>query len=289
MIIIRLFGGLGNQLFQYALGRRLSLLHKVALKLDISQIEKYKIRKYNLQAFNIIENFATEEDVIRIKGKGRVNFRRVIERVLPYYKRSYVDERYFHFDPNILRSRKNVYLNGFWQSEKYFKDIKLILRNEFTFRQDSNYQIEKMVNKIESLNAICLNVRRGDYVTNPGMNKFHGICPMEYYENAIQYIKTHVRNPHFFIFSDDIEWCRDNLRLTQPFTLVTHEYAGANFECYFKLITACKHFIIPNSTFGWWGAWLSQNHNKIVIAPKEWFNVNNIDTKDLIPEDWIRI
>jgi hypothetical protein len=288
MIITRLFGGLGNQLFQYALARRLSILHNVALKLDVSQIETYKIRKYSLNPFNIIEDFITEKDIARIKGRGLLSFRRLTEKILPYYKRSYVCERFFHFDPNILSSPKNVYLNGFWQSEKYFKDIEDVIRREFTIKikpDSNNKQITKL---IKSVNAVSLHVRRTDYISNAAMNQFHGTCDLVYYQRAVEIIAREVLSPHFFVFSDDILWAKNNLILEYPTVFISHNNNTKDFED-LRLITQCKHHIISNSSFSWWGAWLNEKHDKIVIAPKKWFNDESIDTRDLIPETWIRI
>lgn len=288
MIITRLFGGLGNQLFQYALGRQLSLLHNVPLKLDASQIETYKIRKYSLRPFNIIENFATENDIVQIKGKGRVNFRRVMERILPYYKRSYVHEQCFHFDSNILKSRINVYLEGFWQSECYFKDIADIIRGEFTIKIKPDTNNEKTAAFINSVNAVSLHIRRVDYVSNAAMNQFHGTCFPIYYQQAVEIIARQVVSPHFFVFSDDISWAKQNLSFKYPMVFISHNDSTKDFED-LRLMTQCNHHIIANSTFSWWGAWLNKKQDKIVIAPKKWFNDESINTKDLIPEDWIKI
>ena len=142
-----------------------------------------------------------------------------------------------------------------------------------------------MADKIESSMSICLNVRRGDFVTNP----HHGTCSLYYYSQAIEYIVDRVKDAYFYIFSDDIEWCKKNMQINYPFTMVTHDIAGEKFKYYLKLMVDCKHYIIPNSTFGWWAAWLNTNPDKIVIAPKQWFRKPEIDTSDVIPRGWLRI
>lgn len=288
MIIARLFGGLGNQLFQYALARRLSLLHNVSLKLDASQIETYKIRKYSLKPFNIIEDFATESDIVRITRKGSISFRGLTEKILPYYKRSCVREKFFHFDPNILKSRKNVYLQGYWQSERYFKDIEDIIRREFTIKIEPDVNNKRTIALINSVNAVSLHIRRGDYVSCAATNRFHGTCVFSYYQQAVEIIAQKVASPHFFVFSDDILWAKKNLVLEYPTLFISHNDNTKDFED-LRLVTQCNHHIIANSTFSWWGAWLNEKYDKIVVVPKKWFNDKSIDITDLIPEGWIKI
>ena len=288
MIIIRLIGGLGNQLFQYALARRLSLLHDVPLKLDISQFETYKLRRYSLNVFNIIEDYATEGDIVRIKEKGFASFRRLTEKLLPYYKRSYIHERSFHFDPNILKSSKDVYLEGYWQSERYFKYIEDIIRREFTVKIKPDAINERTTEHINIVNAVSLHIRRADYASNAAIYQFHGTCTLAYYQQAVEIISQKVSSPHFFVFSDDILWAKENLMLTYPTIFISHNNANKDFED-LRLMIQCKHHIIANSSFSLWGAWLNNNPDKIVIAPKKWFNDESIDTKDLFPEEWIRI
>lgn len=288
MIITRLFGGLGNQLFQYALARRLSLLHNVALKLDISQIETYKIRNYSLNVFNTIENFATESDVLRFKGGRLAQCRKLAEKILPYYKRSSLKEQFFQYDPNILRSSKNVYLQGFWQSENYFKDIEDIIRREFTIKIKPNSNNEKTTVLVKSVNAVSLHIRRADYAPSSFYHQFYGTCDLAYYRLAVDVVARKVASPHFFVFSDDIVWAKKNIILKYPTEYISHNCNTNDFED-LRLMSQCNHHIIANSTFSWWGAWLNKRPNKIVIAPKRWFKDESIDTKDLIPEDWIRI
>lgn len=292
MIIVGLLGGLGNQLFQYALARRLSILHNVPLKLDISQFETCKPRKYSLGAFNIIEDFATQDDIARIKGKGFANFRRLKDKFLPYYKRSYVCERSFCFDPNILKSPENVYLAGCWQSERYFKDIEDIIRCEFAVKIKPDANNERTTAIINSVNAVSLHIRRTDYASEAVTNRRHGTCALAYYQQAVEIISGKVSSPYFFVFCDDILWAKENLKLKYPTVFISHNDAAKDFED-LRLMTQCNHHIIANSTFSWWGAWLNRKYDKIVIVPKKWFkkwyNDENIDTKGLIPEGWIKI
>ena len=288
MIITRLLGGLGNQLFQYALARRLSFMHNVPLKLDISQFGLCKPRRYSLSAFNIIEDFATEEDIAQIKGNGRMNFRSLTERILSYYKRSHIYEQFFHYDSNILRSPKNVYLEGYWQSELYFKDIEDIIRREFRVKIKPDSDNEQTSVLIKNVNAVSLHIRRTDYVFDKAINQFHGTCDLAYYQQAVKIIAQKVSTPHFFIFSDDILWAKKNLILEYPTVFISHNDDTRDFED-LRLITLCRHHIMSNSTFSWWGAWLNEKNDKIVIVPKKWFNDKSIDTKDLILQEWMKI
>ena len=136
---------------------------------------------------------------------------------------------------------------------------------------------------------VCLNVRRGDFVSNPLMNVEHGVLGLDYYYGAINEIIQKEKDIHIYIFSDDIEWCSNNLKFDVPTTFVDHTYAGEKFSSYLLLMQTCRHFIIPNSTFGWWAAWLSNHSNKTVIAPKRWFNDASRNTKDILPNSWIKL
>lgn len=289
MIIVKLMGGMGNQAFQYAAGRRLAIKHKTILKLDLTFLldrtprKNFTYRDYDLSIFNIQENFATDIDLRIFNLKRKFNTSLKLNKNILF-----VEKTKFKFDPEILKCKKDTYLDGSWQSEKYFKDIEKVIRKDFTFKHDLDYESKKMAEKIKSINAICLNVRRGDYVSNPIASKTHGVCSLDYYHRGIEYIVDRISNPHFLIFSDDIGWCKNNFNIHYPFTIVTHKYAGKKFENYLKLMTLCKYYIIPNSTFGWWAAWLNTNPNKIVIAPKKWLNID-IETVDLLPDNWIKI
>jgi hypothetical protein len=269
MIIVRLIGGLGNQFFQYALGRHLAERHKTTLKVDISPFEEYKLHKYSLWAFNIQENFASAEDIKAVTSKK---------------------ERHFHFDSDVLELCDNVYLQGYWQSEQYFKDIPELICQEFSVKTTLAGRDKELARLIGSCEAVCVHIRRGDYVPKTYSDQIFDACELGYYLESIKTILSQVRDPHFFIFSDDPEWARDNLKLSYPTILVDHNNASKNYED-LRLMGLCKHNIIANSSFSWWGAWLNPNPHKKVCAPKMWFNnnVRNLDSKDIIPSSWIQI
>lgn len=297
MIIVKLMGGIGNQMFQYAAARRLAYVHGSPLKLDLSWFSDIVAvntsRGYALDIFAIQEEFAAREEVealtVRKQGFVECLIAKVIWRK-PVAVPSYIREKQFHFDPAILNLSNNVYLDGYWQSEKYFAEIEDIIRKEFTVKTDQAGQNRKLAELIASSDSVSLHIRRGDYVSNPRTNKYHGICDMDYYSRCLEQLTETVKNPHFFIFSDERDWVSDNLKLPCPTTLVDHNGANKGYED-LRLISQCKHHIIANSSFSWWGAWLSDNSGKIVVAPKKWFadEKRNNQTYDLIPEGWTRI
>ncbi len=293
MIIVKLMGGIGNQMFQYSAGRRLAHFHKTDLKLDVSwfnDIAKIDTsRKYELSAFNIREQFASSEEmasfaeVSLLKRLGRLN------RLLSAFsKRRYIRERHYHFDPAILHLPDNVYLDGYWQCERYFLDIKENIRNEFSFKVEPNAINRKVIEQIAGTQSVSIHVRRGDYVSNPITNDHHGTCSREYYQRAIEAITCRMKHPHYFVFSDEPDWVREHFTMIHPATFVNQNGADNAYED-MRLMSLCKHHIIANSSFSWWGAWLSDSKNKIIVAPAEWFRRKSVNTKDLLPEKWIKV
>jgi len=283
MIITKLNGGLGNQIFQYSLGRRLATKHQTTLKLDILNFEKDPLRSYCLENFNIQENFADKNEINKLEKRG---WQKIINNLLPYPRRSYIQEKKIFFDENILRTKDNVCLDGYWQSEKYFKDIENIIRAEITLKKELSDEARQIEKNILSTNSISLHIRHGDYL-NQKMSKIFEICGHDYYSKAIDKITETEKNPTFFIFSDDITWVKNNLSLPRPHTLINRDKKFNDCE-ELILMNRCKNNIIANSSFSWWGAWLNNNPDKIVIAPKKWFK-DARDIEDLIPSSWIKI
>ena len=292
MIITKLIGGLGNQLFQYAVARHLAEIHRAVLKIDISGFETYKLHKYSLWPFNIQENFASPEELtaLRVRKQGIVE--RVIRLVLPRPPKpapTYIREKkLFHFDPDILNLPDSVYLDGSWQSEKYFVDIEAVIRQEFTVRTPQRGKDKELAELIASCESVSLHIRRGDYVSNFHTAQILGTCDLDYYFRCVECLTQTVKHPHFFIFSDEPEWARDNLKLSYPTTPVAHNKADKNYED-LRLMSQCKHHIIANSSFSWWGAWLGQYPEKRVFAPRYWVKSNAYSVRDLIPDEWIRV
>lgn len=295
MIIVRLIGGLGNQMFQYAAGRSLAKHHNTELKLDITRFNKIKNitpRKYYLSHMRINEIFATDDDLnhvtkftFRIKKKFFFEIYRVFKWDPPIFVEK---EPYFQFYPDFFALTDNVYLEGYWQSERYFKPIENEIRSEFVLKEKPDLPNALMAEEILKSNAVSIHIRRGDYLSNPITFDYHGVCSLEYYYTAINLIAKKISDTHFYIFSDDPKWVQQNLKLNFPHTHVTHNQESKDYMDLW-LMSLCKHHIIANSSFSWWGAWLSNNKDKIVIAPKNWFNQPDIDTKDLIPDSWYQV
>jgi hypothetical protein len=187
----------------------------------------------------------------------------------------------------VLNAPGNVYLAGYWQSEKYFKEIEDIIRRDFCLKSEPGPENAAMADEIKGVPSVCVHVRRTDYVTDPRTNQHHGTCSPEYYRNAACLVGSQVSNPHFFVFSDEPDWARANLELPVPTTFVTHNGSEKGYED-LRLMALCQHYIIANSSFSWWGAWLG-NSGGIVVAPKRWFNTEGRDTRDLIPAGWARL
>lgn len=295
MIIVKLQGGLGNQMFQYAIGRRLALLHQVDLKLDLTELldrtakANFTFRDYELGVFQINSLIAEVEEVSLFNQNDIVS---KIKRLFIPIK--LVLEKSLNFEPMIQYSGDQVYLNGYWQSEKYFESIRTVLLSDFTLRQSfldkhtADEQIKTIKNHIETTPSVSVHFRRGDYITETITNSVHGTCTVDYYRNAINLILEKVESVHLFLFSDDPEWVLINQLFDDlPTTVVTT--SDKHLDMY--LMSLCQHNIIANSSFSWWGAWLNRNQEKIVIAPKMWFRKDDLNqqTQDLIPQNWIRL
>ena len=291
MVIVQLIGGLGNQMFQYAMAKRLAVLKDTLLKFDITLFKNYGDRQYDLGCFNIKENFASQEEICRLRGpyNKKIPWKtfKLINRAKPVHMRSYFKEKQFNFDPEVFKVSGDVYVEGYWQSEKYFKDIKHTIREDLQFKTEPDPANKEMADLILNLNSVSVHIRRGDYVSDPEVKKVHGTCSMDYYNNAVENMLEKIKNPHFFVFSDDPAWVLKNLKINHPITFI-NKNSGKAFED-LRLISYCRHHIIANSSFSWWGAWLSKNPHKIVIAPKKWFNDPCINTEDLVPESWNKL
>ncbi len=295
--IVKLMGGLGNQMFQYAFSKALQNKFKEPILLDLSWFEDVKKSKdtthrpYDLDVFNLDASFATPKQVKKCMNEKESKiakfFRKLRKRPNPQSNKV-VEKNAIEFDEQLLEYKKDAYYIGYYQSEKYFEDIRELLLKEFSPKEALDSKNQDMLDKINSHNSVSLHVRRGDYVTNPNANAFHGTCSLDYYKNAIEYISSKVKNPHFYLFSDDINWVIENLKIDYPFTIVDINNERAAYLD-MELMKHCKHNIIANSSFSWWGAWLNENPDKIVIAPQKWFNNPDTNTDDLLLEDWIKI
>ncbi len=288
MIIVKLIGGLGNQLFQYALAKKIALSNNEDVLLDITAFEKYKLHKYSLQFFNIDENFAKNEDIELFFPKNKNIFKRIRYKIKKIILKPQIIKETNSNNLVFNKISKYSYFDGYWQSEKYFHDIRKELLEDLSITIPLKGKNLNIANKIKSTNSISLHIRRADYVTNLKTFNIHGICDLEYYQSAINYMKSKVKNIVIFVFSDDIKWAKENLKTDLEIVFVDHNNADTNYED-LRLMSLCKHNIIANSSFSWWGAWLNQNPGKIVIAPKKWFATNKRDYSEIVPKTWIKI
>ena len=285
MIIARISGGLGNQMFQYAIAKSVAIKNNDVFKLDISFYPKQTLRKYELNLFNIEQNLASDDECNRLRGKDNFIFK--VLKKLGFEKRPksyYKEKEVAVFDDNVFNLKGDIYLDGYWQNENYFKVIKDEILKDFTLKQDISKEAKEYLKQIEHSNSVSLHIRRGDYVQNIDTNKTHGICDINYYKKAIKYISDNVSNPKFYIFSDDIAWCKENFEFLEN-KIFADQTKSALEDL--ELMKNCKHNIIANSTFSWWGAWLNENKEKIVIAPKIWWSAR--PDKTIVCDGWIKL
>ena len=311
MIIVKIIGGLGNQMYQYAMGRHLAELNSTILKLDATSFEAYRLHRYALCHFNIQEHFATVEEIYALKRKRWFRESETLASIkrklmiIPktsdkfYLNNTYVYVKPFFYDPDIINLRGHIYLEGSWQSYQYYQPIREILLREFTVKYPPNEQNKRITEQIRSTQSIGIHIRRGDKANDPTTNSVHGTCSKEYYNKAVECILQRVENPVFFVFSDDCGWAKKNLRIQAPLLFVDHNNASNCFED-LRLMSCCKHNIIANSSFSVWAAWLNMNEQKIVIGPSNHYSpawkrkleeaIPDPEKREhLMPETWIKL
>lgn len=292
MKIVRFWGGLGNQLFQYAFLKALEESNCL-VKGDISFYNKYvQHNGFELEKiFKIHIDKASLEECFRAGDKNELYYQhncwnRFIYKIFykyGLYNRSDIISAITFCDD--FKGDRNRYYKGYWSSEKYFKNISRKIRDFFVFPDldEKNLEVAK---QIKSNNSVSLHIRRGDYL-NSGNEFYQNCCTGEYYKNAVNFIESNFRNSYYYVFSNDIDWCRNNLNLVNACYIDWNK--GENSYRDMQLMSLCKHNIIANSTFSWWGAWLNDNPNKMVLVPAKWFDLPNCSVDDIYPEDWIRI
>lgn len=288
---MQIVGGLGNQMFQYALGKRLALDKNVPLKLDLSWYEEHPERPYRLNQFKIHASQASHQEIIDLTRLQTTDIYsriyRFYQRRLPYYYRNVIIEEKTGYDSNILQVPINAYLSGYWQNPRYFETIQSVLMEEFEpIENVEETPICHLLDKMKNSNSISLHIRRGDYVKDERNLSFHGTCSISYYERAVAYLLEHFENLRVYVFSDEIEWAKQNLELSCPTEFISGQYSIPDY-IEMQLMKACTHHIVANSSFSWWAAWLCKNTDKVVIAPQKWFT--GIDLEDIVCSEWIRL
>ncbi|MBE8232160.1 MAG: alpha-1,2-fucosyltransferase, partial [Endozoicomonadaceae bacterium] len=254
-------------MFQYAVAKSIAVRNNDLLKVDISDFGSYSLHNgYRLNLFNIDENIATNADITALKGRTTFLFK-VLKRLGIYnVKTSYREKEITLFDDNIYNF-SDVYLDGYWQNELYFQDIRDILLTEFTLKDGISKSLISTQEQIENSESVSIHVRRGDYLNHPDV----GVLDVDYYKRAVKLIAERVKSPTFFVFSNDIQWCKDNFTFIDKCHFL--EEGGTELDD-MALMSKCSHNIIANSSFSWWGAWLNNKSNRIIIAPKKWMAIN---------------
>lgn len=299
MILVRFNGGLGNQLFQYATGRALALIHGRPLRFDISGYAasvpdaRAGIRLFGLDAFRVDGQVASpdelkEFEIYRAAGM-RARLARLTNSLLPLDRRRYLiehREHYWRFQPSILKSplASRVCVVGYWQTPKYFEAIDSVIREDLVLSRPLQPESVRLLSLIADGDSVAVHVRHSDNVADPAARGL-GLLPLDYYREAASLIAREANPPHFFVFSDDPAWAKAALDLPGPATFVTHNGDERNYED-LHLMAACRHHITGNSTFSWWGAWLGKKDGQRVFAPNRYFLHTKASYQDLYPSGW---
>ena len=289
MKIVKILGGLGNQMFQYALFLSLKeLFPNERVMIDISCFKGYTLHN----GFEIDRIFAQKPTIASWKDILKVaypyqNYRlwQICKHVFPKRKTMYIEQKRLSLDTSILLHKGDCYYDGYWQHEEYFYTAKESILKAFSFPEITNERNKETTIRIQMSNSVSLHVRRGDYINH---KLYRGICDIEYYKRAIQYIEKHVQPQLYCIFSNDTEWCKNSLQelLFGKEVIYVDWNRGAESFIDMQLMSLCSHNIIANSSFSWWGAWLNQHPDKIVISPTKWINA---EVEDPIPKRWIKL
>jgi hypothetical protein len=295
MIVTKIQAGLGNQMFQYAVGLSLAARHNTELVLDISSYENMHEndtpRSYELDVFTIRGRIAEPEDYAIIKSpdyqrtlQDKIKHRLALGNAVYYY-----GETASSYDPRVLLLKNNTYLSGWWQSEKYFTDVRDQVLQDFTPKNKLSANVSKLIQDASNTNSVAVHVRRGDYVSNKFAAAHHGTATVDYYNASALFFKSFMPDAHFYVFSDDIDWCKKHLNFGAKTTYVSGNN-GKDAYLDMLIMKSCKHNIIANSSFSWWGAWLNENESKIIIAPRAWYAdpVKNREA-DIVPNNLMMI
>ncbi|MFC1659816.1 alpha-1,2-fucosyltransferase [Pseudomonadota bacterium] len=299
--VMNIIGGLGNQMFQYAYIKSLSKRIGRDFLLDFSSFDFYKLHKPIIKSLNIENKIASKEVLIdyktqEIKSKCPKLFRKILRikkfKIISSKFKTFKEQENAPavFDKAFFSLSEAGYIIGYFQSEKYFKNIRRELLKDFLPKNGFSEKFKQFQKQIKNkkFSPISLHIRRGDYVSNSITKKVYGHCPLSYYEKAVKILQKSVKNPKLFIFSDDLKWVKENLKINLPMIFVNCATPSTPYEDIW-LMASCDHNIIANSSFSWWGAWLNENPKKIVIAPKKWFAKKDLKYKDIYCRNWKKI
>lgn len=286
-VVVKIHGGLGRQMFQYAFGRAYALKYTKKLFLDISSGVSWSKTKrpYQLDVFNINAEILPEEEVGQ--WRARLRFPVFLRKLLGF--RIYEEPpQKFRYNPKVAETGNYRYLSGRFASDRYFEGFEDTICHDFDFRFSPSLANQMLIDKITSENSVGIHVRCKPYAYTKNFSEIRGMCSFDYYMSAINYIIRRVEKPVFYIFSDNPQWVKENFKISYPTTVVTLNEDKNCFED-LRLMSLCKHNIMANSFFSWWAAWLNKNRHKIIIAPEKWFHTKDLDVRDLIPENWIKM
>ncbi len=293
MIVSRIEGGMGNQMFQYGLARILALKRNATVLLDTSffnQTEKrlgHTPRKFELAIFNNHYIKASDSDILSFQHLSKIN--KVKKKLGLNYPKLY-QESSFHFNEKVWDISLPVYLKGFFQSYLYFVGHEDFIRQLFSFPIDSLDQVNKeLLTTFKKSNTIAIHIRRGDYVNDTHTAAYHGSCDIDYYIKSIKLLTSKSKDFTLVFFSDESDWVEEQFKdLVYSKIFVDHNIDENSWKD-MLLMSSCSHNIIANSSFSWWAAWLNENPEKKVIAPKEWFKTKDLNTQTLLPEEWMKL
>ena len=296
-------GGLGNQMFEYAAGLAVAERHRTVLKVDVgwygADMSLDAINRYNMHCLNVPVQFATANEIARMKG-GLTRQEKLVCALakslrLPRLVSLFDKPGDVHFQkqwtyyPEFEEVPNERYLYGNFQSEKFFSPVAPLIRRQFTLRYPPTPEVEALAARIKSGPSVAVHFRRGDYLTNAENARVMGIVGHDYYNRAIELLRARMpSDTTYYFFSDEIELVQKEYRPTVPAVFVNIFQSG-NFYDKIRLMGLCEHNIIANSTFSWWAAWLNANPDKTVIAPRRWFGEQGHPDEDMCPEGWERV
>lgn len=295
MITVRLKGGLGNQMFQYAFGRAIAQRNGDDLALDLTYLLDRRpgasivFRDYDLGMFPVRASFTR---LSRLALRAPVPYAWLgASEAWQRARAALGAQQYLReeagFDPATLPRVGDLFLDGYWQDERFFAKVADEVRETFRSVPPLSPSSQALLHEIETSASVSVNVRRTDFVHHPGSAKAHGFVGLDYYDRAMRLVEDRVAAPRLYVFSDEPEWCHENLHFEHPTTYVGHEHAGDRFGTYLALMSACRHFVIPNSSFGWWAAWLAPHAGKTIVAPARWSAASEL-LADPVPDGWLR-
>ena len=294
MIQVQLSGGLGNQMFQYAFGKHLALLTQSELVLDLAYIQsKLPFKKFSTPMQYELDIFNLNVDYKSLYFSNGITY--PLAKLEYYFKTKRNSNNYstliesgMQFNARYLEKDEPLFIQGNFQSELYFKDIEADIREDFKFIHLLEEENQQILNQIKSSNSVSIHIRRGDYLSiKNNASKFRAL-ELDYYKNAMSILENKMENITYFVFSDDINWVKENLK-THAKTIFINHNKGKSSYIDMQLMSNCQHNIIANSTFSWWAAWLNANKNKIVVAPKTWFLIDELNQNDIVPISWISL